>query len=51
MVAGNVFLFTSRALEIVFVSFDPRELMCALLDLDHCMVHGPMSKCVYYYVV
>ena len=51
MVASNGFLFTCRALEIVFMIFDPRELVYVLLDLDSWLVHRPMSKCVYSYVV
>ena len=51
MVVVNVFLFTDRTLEIVFVSFNLRELVCVLLDLDHWMVCGPMSKVVNSYVV
>ena len=33
--AGSMFLFLQKKLEVVFTSFDPRELVCALLDLDH----------------
>ena len=51
VVVGNMFLFTGRALAIVFVSFDPWELACALLGLDSWLAHGPMSNCVYSYVV
>ena len=51
LVVGNMFIFLGRALEIIFVSFNPRELVYALLDLDSVMTHGPMSKCTYYYVV
>ena len=50
MTIGNVFLIYWQTLEIVFVSFNLRELAYELLDLDHWMVHGPMPKGGYFYV-
>ena len=41
---ANVFLFPRQTLEIVSTSFDQWELACAILDVDHWMACGPMSK-------
>ena len=48
---GCVFLIFWQTLEIVFVSFDLRKLVCGLFDLDRWMECGPMSKCVNSYVI
>ena len=48
---SNMLLIYWQNLEIVFMSFDLRELVCTLLDLDHWVACGPMSKCAYSYGV
>ena len=50
VVASSRSLFPSRALEIIFTSFDQWELAFALLDLDHWMACGHVSNCAYSYV-
>ncbi len=49
--ANSIFLFYWKNLEIVFVSFDPRELTFAFLVLDFWMTHGPILKGLNSYVV
>ena len=48
---GRVFPIYWQTLEIVFVRFDPRELVCALLDLDSWLASRSLFNCTHCCVV